>query len=73
MALDVPPTGAGVKTVTFTTLGVLPPGPAVKKSAAGTVAFSCVELIKVDANAVPSHCTTEHGTNELPITVKLNV
>ena len=44
IAPEVPPPGMRVNTVTWTVLGVVPPDPAVKTSAAGIVASSCVAL-----------------------------
>jgi hypothetical protein len=44
IAPELPPPGVRVNTVTCTVLGVVPPGPAVKTSAAGIVASSCVAL-----------------------------
>ena len=73
IALELPPPGVRVNTVTWTVLGVLPPGPAVKTSAAGIVASSCVALTYAVALSLPSHRTTEHGTNELPVTLRVNV
>jgi hypothetical protein len=72
IAPELPPPGVGVNTVTRTVLGVLP-GPAVKTSAADIVASSCVALTYAVALSLPSHRTTEHGTNELPVTLRVNV
>jgi hypothetical protein len=63
--LDVPPPGAGVKTVTGT-------APAAERSEAGMVALSCVGLTYVVARGDPFHCTTEHGTKLVPVTFKMN-
>jgi hypothetical protein len=68
----VPPPGVRVNTMTLTIFGV-GPGFAEKISAAGIVASSCVALTYAVALVLPSHCTTEQGTKELPVTVSVNV
>lgn len=72
IALELPPPGARVNTVTLTFLG-LGPGFAEMISPAGIVAVSCVALTKIVALSLPSHRTTEHGAKELPFTVNVNV
>src|SRR5713101_6566305 len=63
-ALEVPPPGAGVKTVTC---GV----PAVTRSVAGMLAVSWVALTNVVVRLPPFHCTTDAGTKPLPVTVRV--
>src|SRR5437867_1269824 len=63
--LDVPPPGAGAKTVT---VGV----PAAAMSVAGIVAVSCVGDTYVVARPAPFHCTTEPATKSVPVTVSVN-
>jgi hypothetical protein len=62
---DVPPPGAGVKTVT----GI---DPAVAMSAAAMVARSCVVPTTVVGRAAPFQRTTEAATKPLPFTVSIN-
>ena len=64
-ALDVPPPGAGLKTVTLA-------DPAVAMSAAGMLAVSRVSLTYVVARALPFQRTTEPLTKFVPLTVRLN-
>lgn len=61
---EVPPPGAGVKTVTNAE-------PAEATSAAVIDARSCVELRKVVARSTPFHRTMEDETKLLPFTVRL--
>ena len=63
-ALDVPPPGLGLTTVTDAV-------PAVATREAGTVAVSWVEETKVVASAVPFQFTVEVETNLVPFTVKV--
>ncbi len=63
-ALEVPPPGAGLATVT-------PALPSSARSDAATAAVSCVALTKVVGTAVPCHCTTELLRKLLPLTVKV--
>jgi hypothetical protein len=67
--LEVPPPGPCVTTPTEAL-------PAPRKSEAGTVAVSCVALIKVVVRvdftfAVLVHCTVEHGSRFVPVTVRV--
>jgi len=64
-ALDVPPPGGGLTTVTEAV-----PGDAT--SAAVTVAVSCVEETKAVVNAVPFQRTVEVVTKLVPFTVRVN-
>ncbi|HTY77659.1 MAG TPA: hypothetical protein VMI34_07570 [Candidatus Bathyarchaeia archaeon] len=64
MALDVPPPGAGVVTVTAGE-------PALARSPAGMLAVSCVALTKVVGRLEPFHCTVEAGTKPEPVTVSV--
>jgi hypothetical protein len=64
-APDVPPPGAGVKTVTGTE-------PAPVRSDALIVAWSRVELANVVARAAPFQRTTDELTKPLPFTVRVN-
>jgi len=63
-ALDVPPPGGGLTTVTATV-------PGFATSAAVMAAMSCALLTNVVARAEPFHCTCELDTNPLPFTVRL--
>jgi hypothetical protein len=58
-ALEVPPPGAGLKTVTL----AVPPD---MISEAGITAVSCVAETYVVARAAPFHQATEFGTKPLP-------
>jgi len=62
LALDVPPPGAGVTTVTETV-------PSVATSNAGTVAVSAVALTYVVVNAVVPHITVDWLVKPAPFTV----
>src|SRR5882672_4353831 len=62
--LDVPPPGAGVKTVTEAV-------PAVAMSAAVICAVSCVLLPNVVVRWLPFHCTREEPMKLLPVTVSV--
>ncbi len=64
-ALDVPPPGGGLTTVTEAV-----PGDAT--SAAVTVAVSCVEETNVVASVVAFHFTVEVETKFVPFTVRVN-
>src|SRR5439155_1566806 len=64
-ALEVPPPGAGVTTVTLCV-------PIPLESLAGSDAESCVELTNVVVRAAPSTCTTEFATKPVPLTVSGN-
>src|SRR5205823_15102134 len=64
VALEVPPPGVGLNTVTEAV-----PGKAT--SATGTVAVNRSLLINVVANPVPFHLTVAPGTNPVPVTVRL--
>lgn len=64
-ALDVPPPGAGLLTVTLDV-------PVVAMSVAGICAVSCVALTNAVVRALPFHCTVEPATKPLPFTVKVN-
>src|SRR5438093_4278893 len=63
-ALDVPPPGAGVKTV-------IAAGPPVARSAAVSCAVSCVADPNVVGRAVPFTCTTELPANPDPVAVSV--
>jgi len=63
-SFDVPPPGAGLKTVIEAV-----PGDATFE--AGTLATSLLELINAVCNAIPSHFTIEVGTNPVPLKVKV--
>ncbi len=63
-AFDVPPPGAGLKTVIEAV-----PGDATFE--AGTFATSLLELINAVCSGIPSHFTTEVGTNPVPLKVKV--
>src|SRR5437588_792206 len=64
-ALEVPPPGDGLKTVTVAV-------PAGAKSLAGIVAASCMPLPKVVARSLPFQRTTEPAMKPLPRTVTVN-
>ena len=64
-AVDVPPPGAGVKTVIENV-------PAEAMSDAGIVAVNCVLLTKVVVRLAPLTRTTEAETKLLPVTVNVN-
>src|SRR3989441_11273167 len=64
-AFAVPPPGAGLDTVTCIV-------PVAARSALASAAVSCVAEAKVVGRSVPFHCTTEAGTNPLPLTVSVN-
>ena len=61
---DVPPPGAGEKTLTLAT-------PAVAMSAAPIAALSCVLLTNVVGRELPFHFTTEDDTKPVPFTVSV--
>jgi len=63
-ALELPPPGAGLKTVTLAV-------PAVAMSAAVIAAVNCVLLIKVAIRSVPFHLTIEPLTKFDPLTVSV--
>ena len=63
-ALDVPPPGVGLKTVTEAV-------PAVAMSLWGTAAVNCVALPNVVVSAAPFHWTTELLTKLVPITTSV--
>src|SRR2546422_870635 len=63
-ALEVPPPGAGLKTVTEAT-------PVLAMSAARMAAVSCVALTKLVARLTPFQSTTDPETKLLPRTVRL--
>ena len=62
---DVPPPGAGLKTVTLT-------APALFKSLAGIAAVNCELLTKVVGRFCPPQLITDKGTKLLPLTVSVN-
>ena len=64
IALEVPPPGAGLVTVTA---GV----PAEAMLAAGMAAVNCVELTKVVASADPPKLTIEAATKFVPLIVSV--
>src|SRR5437762_837502 len=64
-APDVPPPGAGVKTVTL----CVPP---LARSVAGSAAVSCVVDTKLVVRGTPLTCTTAPDTNLVPVTVSVN-
>src|SRR5439155_13134505 len=65
-AAEVPPPGAGVRTVTLAV-------PAAAMSAAVIAAVSWMVLTKVVGRAAPFHCTVvEPFTNPVPVTVSVN-
>jgi hypothetical protein len=64
VAVDVPPPGAGLVTVTFTF-------PEVAISAAVIAAVTCVALTNVVVTAVPLKVTVEVETKPVPFTVKV--
>ena len=63
--LDVPPPGAGLKTVTFAV-------PAVATSLAGIVAVSTVLETKVVVRGLPFQRTTELVTKFVPVMMRVN-
>src|SRR4030095_3434681 len=63
-ALEVPPPGAGLNTVT----GAVP---AAAMSVAGMAAVTCVAFTKVVVRAAPFHLTSEPETKLLPLTVSV--
>src|SRR5207249_4118769 len=63
-ALEVPPPGSGVKTVTEAV-------PTAARSAAGMAAVSCVPLTNVVVRAVPFQRTSEVATKFVPVTVSV--
>ena len=64
-AFEVPPPGAGLKTVTEAVVATV-------TSEAGTVANSLLEVTKVVASVAPFQFTTEVETNPVPFTVRVN-
>ena len=64
-ALDVPPPGVGLKTVTFAV-------PAVATSLAGMAAVSCVLETKVVGRSLPFQRTTAPLTKFVPVMVRVN-
>lgn len=64
LALEVPPPGVGLVTVTW---GV----PAVERFEAGTEAVKLVLLTKLVVSAVPAQFTTEPETKFVPVTVRV--
>lgn len=62
----VPPAGAGFTTVT----DAVPPAAI---SVAVIAAVSCVALTYVVVRELPFHCTTDDGTNPVPVTDSVNV
>ena len=66
LIMDVPPPGAGVKTVMAAV-------PALTTLPAGTVAFSWVLFIKMVESAIPFHCTTEVLAKLLPMQINVRV
>ena len=64
-ALEVPPPGVPVNTVTVEV-------PVVEMFPAGTVAVSCAEEIKVVVSGEPFQLITEPETNDEPFAVKVN-
>lgn len=64
-AVDVPPPGAGLTTITIAV-----PGKAM--AVAGMAAVSCVPLIYEVGNVVPFHCTAEEEMKLFPFTVSAN-
>jgi len=62
-ALEVPPPGAGLKTVMLNV-------PAVSKSIAEIAVVSWVPLTKVVVKSYPSSCTTESDVKFVPLTVR---
>ena len=63
-ALDVPPPGVGLKTVTDAV-------PAVAMSLAGTAAVNCVALSNVVTKPTPFHLTAEALMKFVPVTVSV--
>src|SRR2546422_830990 len=64
-ALDVPPPGGGLNTVTRAV-------PAVTRSVAGITAVSCVAETYVVARSAPSPRTPAPATKFVPVTVSVN-
>src|SRR6267378_5192913 len=64
-AFEVPPPGAGLKTVTWAV-------PVAAMSEAGMDAVTCVAETNVVVRADPFHCTTDPETKLLPFTVSEN-
>ncbi|HWW18376.1 MAG TPA: hypothetical protein VNY81_07150 [Candidatus Saccharimonadales bacterium] len=64
-ALDVPPPGAGVATLTIAV-------PAAAMSAAVIAACKLVLEAEVVVRAFPFHCTVEADTKLAPVTVRVN-
>lgn len=64
-AVEVPPPGVGLLTVTLAV-------PAVAMSEAGIAAVNCVALTKVVVRALPFHCTVEPLMKFVPLTVNVN-
>src|SRR2546422_689245 len=62
---DVPPPGAGVTTMIACV-------PAAARSLAGSCAVTCVADPYVVGRAAPSTCTTDPGTNPVPVTVSVH-
>ena len=62
---EVPPPGAGLKTVTVAV-------PAVAMSVAGIAAVSWVEETKVVVRSAPFHRTLDEETKLVPLTVRVN-
>jgi len=65
IAVELPPPGVGLNTVTEAE-------PAVCRSVPGTAAVSCVALTKVVVSATPFHCTTAPLTKLVPVNVSVN-
>jgi len=65
IALEVPPAGAGLNTVTGTV-------PTEAISAAVIPAWSCVALTYEVTRALPFHCTIEQGRKFPPVTLNAN-
>src|SRR5207253_3901813 len=63
-AMDVPPPGAGLNTVTEAV-------PGVATSVAAMAAVSCVALTNVVVRAAPFQRTSEAATKLLPVTVRV--
>src|SRR3990172_2694501 len=63
-AFEIPPPGAGLKTVTCAV-------PVVATSLAGMDAWSCVALTKVVVRSAPFQRTTEDEMKLLPVTVRV--
>jgi hypothetical protein len=65
-ALDVPPPGVGLNTVTEAVL-------AAATFVAGTVACTLLDVTKVVVRPTPFHFTTDVGTNPAPLTVSVKL